>query len=169
MKKILLQSVVVIIGLVTGGATGGYLTFHRYSQKYAIVRYLAWAGIFAAVSENQYDKNSRDAKLELLNARDLYTKGVQSSHIDPNLKKALCMKRGLIEARLSVLENEGGNADQAKSHLSKAQEDLKAVGWADRSEANILQAVKRQPVTPCGAASQSTAKTIAPATQKPCG
>lgn len=159
----------MIIGFVTGGATGGYLTFHRYSQKYAMVRYFAWAAIFGAVSENSYDENSADSKQELLNARNLYTKGVQSSHVDPTLKKVLCTKRGLSEARLSVLENEGGNADRAKSYLSKAQEDLKAVGWVDPSEANILQAVKRQPVTPCGAASQRTAKTIAPATQKPCG
>jgi hypothetical protein len=169
MKKILLQSVLVIVGIVTGSITGGYLTFHRYSQKYAIVRYFAWAGIDLAVSENQYDKNSSEAKQELLSTLDLYTKGVNSSNIDPNLKKALRMKRGLIEARLSVLENEGGNADRAKSYLSEAQEDLKAVGWVDRSEANILQVVKRQPVSPCGIASQSTAKTIAPATQKPCG
>jgi hypothetical protein len=169
MKKILLRSVLVIIGIVTGSITGGCLTFYRYSQKYAMVRYFAWAGIDFAVSENQYDKNSSDAKQELLSTLDLYTKGVKSSHIDPNLKKALCMKRGLIEARLSVLENETGNADRAKSYLSEAQEDLKAIGWVDLSEANILQAVKRQPVSPCGIASQSTAKTIAPATQRPCG
>ena len=169
MKKILLQSLVVIVGFVMGGAAGGYLTFHRYAQKYAIVRYFAWAGIFDGVSENQYDKNSSDAKQELLNTLDLYARGVQSSNIDPSLKKALCMKRGLIEARLSVLENEGGNADRAKSYMSKAQEDLKAVGWVDRSEANILQVVKREPVSPCGMSSQSAAKTSASTTQKPCG
>jgi hypothetical protein len=168
MKKILLQSVVVIVGIVTGCATGGYLTFHRYSQKYAIVRYFAWAGIFLAVSENQYDKNSSDAKQDLLSTLDLYDRGVRSSNIDTTLKKALCMKRGLIEARLSVLENEGGNADRAR-YMSKAQEDLKAVGWVDRSEANILQAVKRQPVSPCGTAPQTAAKTIASTNQKPCG
>ncbi len=170
MKKLLLRSVVVIVGIVVGGATGGYLTFHRYSQKYATVRYFAWAGIFVAVSEGQYDNNSSDAKQDLLNTLDLYAKGVQSFNIDPTLKKSLCMERGLIEARLSVLESEGGNADRAKSYMSKAQEDLKAVGWVDRSEANILQAVKRQPpVSPCGIASQSTAKTIASTNQKPCG
>jgi len=169
MKKILLQSVVMIVGIVTGGATGGYLTFHRYSQKYAIVRYFAWAGIFVAVAENQYDKNSSDAKQDLLNTLDLYAKGVQSSNIDSTLKKALCMKRGLIEARISVLENEAGNVDRAKSYMSKAQEDLNAVGWVDRSEANILQAVKREPVSPCGVASQSTAETTASTNQKPCG
>ncbi len=79
------------------------------------------------------------------------------------------MNRGLIEARLSVLENEAGNVDQAKSYLSKAQEDLAAVGWVDHSEAIILQAVKRQPVSPCGASPQNTAKANASATQKPCG
>ena len=79
------------------------------------------------------------------------------------------MNCGLIEARLSVLENEGGNADRAKSYMSKAQEDLKTVGWVDRSEANILQAVKRRPVSPCGVGSQSTAKTIASTNQEPCG
>jgi hypothetical protein len=169
MKKILLQSVVVTVGIVAGGATGGYLTFHKYSQKYAIVRYFAWAGIFDAVSEGQYDMNSSDAKQELLSTLDLYTKGVQSSNIDPTLKKALSMKRGLIEARLSVLENEGGNTDRAKSYMSKAQEDLKAVGWVDRSEASILQAVKRQPVSPCGSTPQNVSKTIASTPQKPCG
>ena len=169
MKKILLQSVVVIVGIVTGGATGGYLTFQRYSQKYATVRYFAWAGIFVAVSEGQYDKNSSDAKQDLLNTLDLYAKGVQSSRIDPTMNKALRMNRGLIEARLSVLEDEAGNIDLARSYLSKAQEDLKAVGWVDRSEANILQAVKRQPVPPCGTAQQSAAKTNASAPQKPCG
>jgi hypothetical protein len=85
------------------------------------------------------------------------------------MKKALRMNCGLIEARLSVLENEAGNVDRAKSYLSKAQEDLKAVGWVDPSEANILQAVKRQPVSPCGMSSQSAAKTIASTPQKPCG
>lgn len=169
MKKILLQSLVVIAGFVMGGAAGGYLTFDRYTREYSIVRYFAWAGIFAAVSENQYDKNSGDAKQELVNTLDLYTRGVQSANIDPTLKKALCMIRGLIEARLSVLENEAGNVDLAKSYMSKAQEDLKAVGWIDHSEATILQAVKRQPASPCGIASQSTAKTIASTTQKPCG
>lgn len=169
MKKILLESIVVIVGIAIGGAAGGYLTFHRYSQKSPVVRYFAWAGIFDAVSEGQYDKNSSDAKQELLTTLDLYTKGVQSSNIDPIMKNALRMKCGLIKARLSVLENEAGNTDRAKSYMSKAQEDLKAVGWVDYSEANILQAVKRQPVSPCGPAPQSAAKTNAATTQKACG
>jgi hypothetical protein len=60
MKKILLQSIVVIVGIAMGGAASGYLTFHRYARKYAIVRAFAWTGIFAAVSENQYDLNSSE-------------------------------------------------------------------------------------------------------------
>ena len=85
------------------------------------------------------------------------------------MKNALRMKCGLIEARLSVLANEGANTDRAKSYMSKAQEDLKAVGWRDLSETNILQVVKRQPVSPCGMGSQSAAKTIASTLHKPCG
>jgi hypothetical protein len=166
MKKILLRSIVVIVGIATGGAAGGYLTFHRYARKYAIVRALAWTGIFGAVSENQYDLNSSDAKRDLLYTLDFYRQVVQLSNIDPILSKALRIKCGLIEARLSVVENEAGNVDRAKSYMSRAQEDLRAVGWVDPSEANILQTVKRQPVSPCGISSQSAAKTIAP---RPCG
>lgn len=169
MKKVLLQSIVVILGIMLGAAAGGYLTFHRYARDYAIVRAFAWAGIFVAVSENQYDQNSSDAKQDLFYTLNLYTQGIQSSSIDPTMHKALRMKRGLIEARLSVLENEAGNVDLAKSYLSKAQEDLKAVGWVDHSEADILQAVKRQPLPPCGTAPQSAAKRIASTPPKPCG
>jgi hypothetical protein len=85
------------------------------------------------------------------------------------MSNVLRIKCGLIEARLSVLENEAGNVDRAKPYMSKAQEDLKAVGWVDPSEANILQTVKRQPVSPCGMSSQSAAKTIAPRPNNPGG
>ena len=79
------------------------------------------------------------------------------------------MNCGLIEARLSVLENEAGNTNQAKVYMSKAQEDLKSVGWVDPSEANIFEAVKRQPASPCSGAPQSAAKAVVAASQKPCG
>jgi hypothetical protein len=169
MKKILLQSLVVIVGFVMGGTAGGYLTFQRYAREYALVRAFAWTGIFDAVSVGQYDKNSSDAKQELVSTLGLFTQGVRSSKIDPIMKNALRMNCGLIEARVSVLENEAGNVDRAKSYMSKAQEDLKAVGWRDLSETNILQVVKRQPVSPCGMGSQSAAKTTASTIQKPCG
>lgn len=169
MKRVLLQSILVIVGIVLGGAVGGYLTFHKYARECALVRAFAWAGMAVAVSENQYDQNSSHAKQDLLYSLDIFTQGIQSSSIDPTMNKALRMKRGLIEARLSVLENEAGNIDLGKSYLSKAQEDLKTVGWVDRSEANILQVVKRQPVAPCGAPPQNTAKTITSTSPNPCG
>jgi hypothetical protein len=169
MRKILLQSVVVIFGFVTGSVAGGYLTFHRYSQKYAIVHYFAFAAIFDSVSVNGYNENTAEAKAELIHTLDLWKQGVISSAIDPPMKNVLRMNCGLIEARLSVLENEAGNVAQAKSYLSRAQEDLTAVGWVDHSEATILQAVKRQPVSPCWASPENAAKTNASASQKPCG
>jgi hypothetical protein len=169
MKTLLLRSIAVAVGIAMGCAAGGYLAFHRYARDYAMVRAFAWSGISAAVAEGQYDTNSSDAKQDLLNSLNYYAQGVQSSKIDPTMKKALRMNCGLIEARLSVLENEAGNTNQAKAYMSKAQEDLKAVGWVDPSEANILQAVKRQPASPCGMASQNAAKTISSAPQKPCG
>lgn len=169
MKKLLLQSTVVIVGIVMGGAAGGYLTFHKYARDYSIVRAFAWTGVADAVSGNQYDKNTSDAKQDLLYTLDFYRSGVKSSAIDSAMKNALFMNCGLIEARLSVLESESGNIDLAKSYLSKAQEDLKAVGWVDDSEANILQVVKRQPVSPCGTAQPNAAKTNSSTTPKPCG
>jgi hypothetical protein len=169
MKKFPLQSVAVILGIAIGAVSGGYLTFQRYARDYAMVRYFAWTGISAAVSVNQFDQNSKDAKQELVNTLGFYESGVQSPNISFALKNALRMECGLIEARLSVLENEAGNATRAQTYMSQAQEDLKAVGWIDRSEAIISQAVKRQPVSPCGMASETAAKTNGSTPQKPCG
>jgi hypothetical protein len=167
MKQFFLQATVVIVGIVIGGATGGYLTFHRYARDFAVVRAFAWTGIVSAVSVNQYDMNTSDAKAELLYSLDFYSQGVGSSAIDATMKNALRMNRGLTAARLSVLENEAGNVDLSKTYLAKAQEDLKATGWIDYSESNILQAVKRKTVVPCGSAPQNAAKTNT--TSEPCG
>jgi hypothetical protein len=169
MKKFFAAAIVVIVGIVIGAAAGGYLTFHKYARDYAIVRAFAWTGIFSAVAANQYDKNTSDAKRELLYSLNLWTQGVESPASDPTMKNALRMNRGLTEARLSVLENEAGNVDQAKSYLSKAEEDLKAVGWVALSEANILQAVKRQPVSPCDTTPQAATKASTFVPQKTCG
>jgi hypothetical protein len=159
MKKLLFRSILVIIGILIGGAVGGYVIFHRYARDYALVRAFAMAGIFDAVSKNEYEKNTTDAKRELIFQFNIWTDGIESSAADPIMKNALRMNRGLTEARLSILENEAGNPEHAKSYLSKAQEDLKAAGWVDHSEANIVQIVKRQPVPPCDATGL----------QKPCG
>ena len=159
MKKLLLRSILVIVGILIGGAVGGYVIFHRYARDYALVRAFAMAGIFSAVSKNEYEKNTSDAKRELIVQLKIWTDGIDSSATDPIMKNALRMNRGLTEARLSILENEAGDPEQAKSYLSKAREDLKAVGWVDHSEANIVQIVKRQQIPPCDAT----------VLQKPCG
>ncbi len=86
MKKVLLRSIAVIFGIVMGCAAGGYMTFHRYARDYAMVRAFAWSGISAAVSEGQYDKNSSDAKQDLLYTLNYYTQGVQSSKIRPKIR-----------------------------------------------------------------------------------
>jgi hypothetical protein len=168
MKKRFLQASLVVIGFFVGGTVGGYLTFHRYARDYGLVRAFAWTGIFNAVSVSQYNENSKDAKQELFSTLTFYTQGVSSSAIDPTMKKALRMNCGLLEARLSVLENESGNVDEAKSYLVRAQEDLKAAGWVDLSEGNVLQAVKRQPVSPCGSDPPNAAETNPSANQKHC-
>jgi hypothetical protein len=167
MTRILFQAAVVLFGIVVGCATGGYLTFHRYARDYQIVRAFAWTGIFSAVSENQYDQNTTDAKKELQVLLDIFKQETNSTAIDGMMRNAFLMNGGLVEARLSVLEKEAGNVELSKTYLSKAQEDLKAAGWIDYSESNILQAVKRKPVVPCGTAPQTTAKTNT--TSKPCG
>jgi hypothetical protein len=146
-KRILLNFAVVLAGVSLGMGAGGYLLFARYNRHDAVVRYFAWAGIALAVSENEFDKNSTDARQLSLNALTYFEYGVRSSKIDPLMKKAIRMESGLTEARISVLESEAGHADQAKSYMSRAQEDLKAVGWLDSSDANILRAVKREPAT----------------------
>ncbi len=166
MNKILLQSAVVIVGIAMGCATGGYLTFHRYARDYQTVRAFAWTGIFSAVSENQCDQNSSDAKKELQVLLDVFKRATNSTATDATMRSAFLMNCGLVEARLSVLEKEAGDVDLSKTYLSKAQEDLKATGWVDYSESNILQAVKRKPVVPCGTAPRTTAKTNT--TSKPC-
>lgn len=168
MKRILFLSIAIILGIVLGGVAGGYLTFHRYARDYALVRAFAWAGISDAVSVNQFNENSSDARQELLVALSFFTQGIKSSAVDPKMKSALRMNSGLVEARLSILENESGDIDGANSYLTKAQEDLKAVGWVDHSAANILQAVRRQPVRPCDPATQNAAKANSSTTLKPC-
>jgi hypothetical protein len=78
MKRLFIQAIVVLVGIVIGAGAGGYLTFHRYARDYAIVRAFAWVGIFSAVSVNQYDANTGDAKRELVYSLDFYSQGVAS-------------------------------------------------------------------------------------------
>jgi len=95
MKKLLLRSILVIVGILIGGAVGGYVIFHRYARDYALVRAFAMAGIFSAVSKNEYEKNTSDAKRELIVQLKIWTDGIDSSATDPIMKNALRMNRGL--------------------------------------------------------------------------
>lgn len=166
MKRILLNSIVVLAGIIAGGGLGGYLAFERYSRQFAVVRGFSWAEMSFAVSENQFDQNTKDAKKDLLNTLGLFDRGIHSSKLDSAMKNALRMIRGEIEAQLSILESEAGNNNQAKSYLSRAQEDLKVVGWIDYSEETILRTFKRKPLPPCGTSTQNA--TNKPAAEKPC-
>jgi len=167
MKTLILRTVAVIGGLFIGGVAGGYAYIQRYDRNHPLEHAFAMTGIVSAVSENEYDKDSSDAKGALLTSLNIYSSAVTSSRIDQSAKNAFRMKRGLTEARLSVIENEAGNVSQAKAYLTRAQGDLRAVGWVDTSDANILQVVKRMPPAPCGSTPQNAAG--ATGLQKPCG
>ena len=169
MKSFFLKSMIVLIGIFAGGGLGAYLTFTKYAQQYAVVRAFAWLQLSLAASENEFDSNSINAKNALLNTLYFYERGVQSPKLDSNLKNALRMNRGRLETQLSVLEKEAGNADQAKLDMSEAQKEMKAVGWIDTSEENILQTFERQAITPCVDSAQSPTKPSTSLNDKPCG
>ena len=144
MKKIALSSVAVLLGIEVGALAGGLGAFLWYQHQFRVIRSFAWAEMSLGVSENQFDADATDAKQNLLNTLSTFESGVRSRALDPSMNKAMRMNCGLIEARLSVLDSEAGDADGAKSYLAKAQDDLRAVGWIDYSDANILKAVERQ-------------------------
>ena len=125
MKKLLLRSILVIVGILIGGAVGGYVIFHRYARDYALVRAFAMAGIFSAVSKNEYEKNTSDAKRELIVQLKIWTDGIDSSATDPIMKNALRMNRGLTEARLSILENEAGDPEQQNPTCRRPEKILR--------------------------------------------
>lgn len=166
MKRLVVRVIVVLAGFLVGGGLGGYFTYARFSQHYAVIRSFNWLQIGLSVSENEFGSNSVDAKKIMNNTLYLYDRAVQSSTIDPSMKSALRMHRGEIEAQLSVLEREAGDQDQASSYMSKAQADMKDVGWMDYSEGNILKAFPRQ-LSPCARFSRSTATNDG--AKKPCG
>lgn len=148
--KILLHLVAVILGLAIGIAAGGYFAYARYSTQFALVRNFAASAPGAAGSLDKFNKKSDNAKQDLLKTLAQYEAAGQLPDVDPNVRNALRMNCGLIEARVSVLEDEGGNAARSKAYMLKAQSDLRSAGWADISEESILQVVKRQPATPGG-------------------
>lgn len=156
MKKLVLRMLVMILGFIIGGVAGGALTLHRWLGAAAWERGFPVIGIVDCASRGEYDKNSAEAKPRLLLYLNLTEQALNASVFDPTMKKMFRLNRGLTLARLSVLESEAGNAGEANSYMSKAQEDLKSVGWLDLSEGTILQVVKRQPVASCGSSQNST-------------
>lgn len=166
MKRFVLTLIVVLAGFLVGGGLGVYFTYVRFSQHYALIRGFEWLDMGLAVSENEFGSNSIDAQKVMTNTLYLYDQAVQSSTMDPSMKSAVRMHRGEIEAQLSVLEREAGDRDQASSYMSKAQADMKDVGWIDYSEGNISKAFPRQ-LSPCASSSRSTATNVG--AKKPCG
>jgi hypothetical protein len=166
MKRIVLNSIAVFIGLLVGIGSGAYVTFARYNRDYRVVRAFSWARIGFGVSENEFGSQTSGAREALMNTLYLFEQDSESPKVDPEMRKAMRMDCGRFEAQLSVLEREGGNADQARLYMSKAQADLKAVGWTDYSEDKILRTFPRQP-SPCANSSNNAAQKTT--TQKPCG
>ena len=172
MKKIVLNSVAVLAGVALG-AIAGIVVFSPqvfetvFETRPTSVRYFVWIGIGWGVSENAFAENSKDAEHLLKGHLTFIEKGMDpKSSLDPAMKKALLLHAALTKARLSILENQAGNADQATSYMSAAQGDLKSLGWRDVSEANILTFARTPPtgkrVTPPSDLRQSTPKSGSP-------
>jgi hypothetical protein len=164
--KALLPSITLLMGILVGGALGGSLRYRMYSEQDRVRRGFSWLEIGLAVSENAFGSNSGDATELLHDTLILVDRGVQSSAVDPSMKNALGMTRGQIEAHLSVIEKEAGDAVQARVYMSKAQEDLKDVGWIDYSEDHVLRTFPRRSF-PCAPATQTTATNGI--SKRPCG
>ena len=146
MKKVLLSSVVVLAGIGIGFSAGEVYSLHRVKESLATeAGYFNWAGMGWMVSWDAFDANAKDAKEVLLKALQIYENGMQpQSSLDPEMKKALRLQAALTKARLSVLEDKAGNADQARSYMSAAQADLKSLGWTDCSEEAILKMIEKE-------------------------
>ena len=133
----------LILGLAIGAAAGGYFTYARYAGQFQMVRTFASIGTSSASSVDEFNQKSDNAKKDLLATLSLYEGAGETRNIESGVRKALRMNCGLIEARLSVLEDKAGNSARAQAYMLKAQSDLKSVGWTDPSEEIILQAIKK--------------------------
>jgi hypothetical protein len=167
MSKFVRTSLITLIGFLLGAGLGGYFTFKVYSERYAVIRAFAWAELGLAVSEHEFNSNSNGASSALRNTLGLFDSGVQSSKVDPALRNALRMNVGRLNAQLSVLDKEAGNAEQARLDMLEAQKELISVGWIDSSETNVLRTFQRQAASPCGDSLQSATQQTA--AKKPCG
>jgi len=169
MKKTLLRTTVMILGVVAGAGIGAYVSFARYSRDYPLARAFAWTQLTFAVTQNQFDSHSSDARKGLSFELSLFQKFAESPSLDQATKDAIQMNVGRLEAQLSMLESEAGNANQAVEYMAKAQENLRAIGWINYSKDEVLRVFDRQPLQPCAATSQSAASGGTVATRNPCG
>lgn len=146
MKKIVLNSVVLLAGMALGLAAGTLAFAAKWFESRTPARYFELLGMGWGVSENAIAENSNDAEHLLQGHLTVIENGMgPKSSIDPAMKKALLLHAALTKARLSILENQAGHGDQAASYMSAAQADLKSLGWNDVSEANILTFARSLP------------------------
>jgi len=142
MKRILLSLTVILASIFAGIFIGyegwPYLSLGAVPQHDPVLSFAAMSEVGWNMTEQAFNQNSKDAKHLLLTTLKYCELGSNRDLPDP-MKRALLLRSGLTKARLSVLEDEAGNSDQAKLYLSEAQEDLKAVGWRDYSQEKILQ------------------------------
>jgi hypothetical protein len=141
--KIALRILGLILGLAIGAAAGGYFTYARYAGQFELVRTFAAISTSSATSVDEFNQKSPNAKKDLLATLSLYEGAGGTPNVEVGVRKALRMNSGLIEARLSVLEEKDGNTARSKAYILKAQDDLKSVGWADLSDETILRALKK--------------------------
>jgi len=141
--KIILRILGMVLGLAIGAAAGGYFTYARYAGQFELVRTFATIATSSATSVDEFNQESDNAKKDLLATLSLYEGAGETPNVEVGVRKALRMNSGLIEARLSVLEEKDGNTARSKAYILKAQDDLKSVGWADLSDETILRALKK--------------------------
>src|SRR5215471_17328518 len=166
MKKIVLNSVMVIVGVAFGFVAGDFLVAMRFFGKPTLTRYAMWTTIAQGVSERAFEENSSDAPQLQRKHLWLLENGMDpSSRLDPSMKKGLLLQAALTKARLSILEKRSGNAEQADSYMSSAQADLKTLGWLDYSAAHVEQTVQPRPAKPVATPSVKPASAQVPAIQ----
>jgi len=143
MKRIVWNSVAVIVGMAAGFAAGALVVGIRFLEQPNTHHYFSFVGIGWGVSEGAFDDNSSDAKDLLQKNLVLLESGMDPrSELDPRMKKALLLQAALTKARLSIIEKKAGNVDLATGYMAAAQANLKSLGWLDYSAVHIERVVQ---------------------------
>lgn len=163
MKKMVLNSAMVIVGAAVGFAAGDFIVAMRFWGQTTETRYSMWTTIAQVVSEEAFEKNSPDAEKVLRKHLTLLENGMDPrSGLEPSMKKALLLQAAFVKARLSILEKRAGQVEQAASYMSAAQADLQSLGWLDYSAAHIERVVQPHRSTPTSAPSVKPASVNLP-------